>query len=377
LKLKPFRLERYFAKYEFSAPYLLCCSDCESFSIGEILDFENGTEESLLSLCLGYTESQGSPELRDQIALLYNGISSENVLVHSGAEEAIFNFMNVTLNADDHVIVHSPHYQSLGDIARSLGAHVTEWQGDSGKDWQLDLNFLEDSLTERTKLLVVNFPHNPTGYLPDKDLLADLSMLSNKYRFIVFSDEVYRFLEYRETDRLPAFCELDERAVSLGVMSKSFGLAGLRIGWVVTRNKDIFKEMALFKDYTTICNSAPSEYLATVALRNREPILTRNLEIIRNNLKSLNVFFSKHSDLFQWSPPKAGPIACPRYLGGSVDEFCHRLVTNKGVLLLPGNLYHEKYDFFRIGFGRKNMMKCLKKLAEFIEDSRNLGMNTD
>ena len=147
MKLKPFRLERYFAKYEFSAPYLLCCSDCESFSIAEILDFENGTEESLLYLSLGYTESQGSTELRDQIASLYNGISTENVLVHSGAEEAIFNFMNVTLNADDHVIVHSPHYQSLGDIARSLGAHVTEWQGDSGKDWQLDLNFLEDSLT--------------------------------------------------------------------------------------------------------------------------------------------------------------------------------------------------------------------------------------
>ena len=116
-------------------------------------------------------------------------------------------------------------------------------------------------------------------------------MLSNKYGFIVFSDEVYRFLEYKEADRLPAFCELNERAVSLGVMSKSFGLAGLRIGWVITRNKNIYKEMALFKDYTTICNSAPSEYLATVALRNREPILTRNLGIIRNNLKSLNVFF--------------------------------------------------------------------------------------
>ena len=368
MKLRPFRLERYLATHEFSAPYLLCCSDCESFSVRELLELEAEAKKQLLSLKLGYTQSPGSPELRGQIALLYNHISLNEVLVHSGAEEVIFNFMNVVLEAGDHIIVHSPYYQSLGEVARSLEAKVTEWESDPERNWRLDLGFLESSLTDRTKVVVINVPHNPSGYLPEVDFLLELARLSNQHGFIVFSDEVYRFLEYSEADRLPAFCELDERSVSLGVMSKSFGLAGLRIGWAATRNQKLFREMASFKDYTTICNSAPSEFLATLALRSRETILKRNLNIIKENLKALNSFFGTYSNFFQWTQPKAGPIACPQLLRGAVDEFCHQLVSNKGVLLLPGTIYDRKYNFFRIGFGRKNMPACLEKFSEFIED---------
>ncbi len=370
MKLKPFRLERYFARYEFTAPYLLCCSDCESLSVGDLLRLEQNAQEELSSLWLGYTAALGGPELRTEIALLYQNISAGEVLVHSGAEEAIFNFMNVVLEAGDHIIIHTPYYQSLAEVALSIGAEVTEWKGNPDQAWELDLQFIADNVTDRTKVVVVNFPHNPTGYLPDAEFLHELSNLSDQLGFLVFSDEVYRGLEYDPAEHLPSFAEINERAVSLGVMSKTYGLAGLRIGWVATRNKELLGKLAAFKDYTTICNSAPSEYLATLALRHRHTIVDRNMEIIRRNLGLLAPFFSRHQDFFVWQEPKAGPIAFPRYLGKSVDQFCDALVRHAGVLLLPGTLYGDEYDRFRIGFGRGNLAECLTRLEQFLVDYR-------
>lgn len=367
MKPEPFRLERYFATHEFKAPYLLCCSDCESLTVDDLLRFDPNAQERFLSLWLGYTESTGNPELRDAIASLYTHNLPDCILVHAGAEEAIFNFMHVTLNPGDHVIVHTPHYQSLGEIARSIGAEVTEWVGKANLGWSLDLDFLKDRLRENTRVVVVNFPHNPTGFLPDISFMSELSKLSDEHGFLIFSDEVYRGLEYVPTRRLPAFMDLNERAVSLGVMSKTYGLPGLRIGWIATRNESLYAKLAAFKDYTTICNSAPSEFLAALALVHRDAIVHRNLKIIQSNLQELNAFFNVHENLFEWQAPVAGPIAFPRYLGGgSVDQFCHDLVDQAGVLLAPGTLYNTGHDCFRIGFGRRNMPDCLEKFAQFI-----------
>lgn len=370
MKLQPFKLERYFAKYEFTAPHLLCCSDCESLSIGDLLEFEQIAQAEFSSLWLGYTESLGSPELRAQIASLYKNASLEDILVHAGAEEAIFNVMNVVLDSGDEIIVHSPFYQSLGEVARSVGASVKEWKGNPENSWELDLDDLEDLLTNTTKVVVVNFPHNPTGYLPGTEFVKELSRLSDEHGFIVFSDEVYRGLEYDNSLRLPAFADLNERCISLGVMSKTYGLPGLRIGWIATQNKELFHSLAAFKDYTTICNSAPSEFLATLALRHRKPIVERNLGIIEENLEVLNDFFHRYEAIFDWSAPQAGPIAFPRYRGKSVEQFCKELVEEAGVLLLPGTLYEKDLNCFRIGFGRSNMVSCLKRLENFIKRKR-------
>ncbi len=261
MKLEPFRLERYFAKYEFNAPYLLCASDCETLAADDLLLLEPGAKEAFLALRLGYTESAGDPHLRHAIAELFETVQADEVLVHAGAEEAIFNFMHAGLNPGDCVVVHSPHYQSLGEVARAAGADVIEWWGDPASNWQLDLDFLEGTLHRQVKAVVVNFPHNPTGFLPTAAFVNELAELANRHGFIVFSDEVYRGLEHDTGLRLPAIADLDDRAVSLGVMSKTYGLAGLRIGWIATHNRELLRAMAEFKDYTTICNSAPSEFL--------------------------------------------------------------------------------------------------------------------
>lgn len=366
MKLERFKLERYFAEHEFSAPYLLCSSDCESMEIRDLLALEPDATERFSSLRLGYTESLGAPELRRGISALYEKISAAQVLVHAGAEEAIYNFMNIALSSGDHVIVHAPYYQSLGEVARSIGADVSEWKGNQRRKWELDLGVFKTLLTPRTKVVVINFPHNPTGFLPGLEFVQELVKLSEKHGFTIFSDEVYRGLEHDPSDRLPALADMSTRAVSLGVMSKTYGLAGLRIGWIATRNSRLFNELAAFKDYTTICNSAPSEFLATLALRNSEEIVKRNLRIIRNNLDHLDTFFGSHKDVFNWYRPKAGSVAFPTLLKGTAHRFCEDVVKKAGVLLLPGTLYGDGLNSVRIGFGRKNAPVAIQRLEEYL-----------
>lgn len=372
MKLPPFKLERHFAKYEFSVPYLLSTSDCESISIQELLAFEPLARDALYQLRLGYTDSRGDPQLRREIANLYHHLTPENILVHTGAEEAIFNWMNVALSADDHVIIHYPAYQSLFEVAKTIGCEVTYWVADEQNNWELDLNFLKRTIKKKTKAIIVNCPHNPTGYVMSSDKFWELIALVKRYNLLLFSDEVYRGLEYQPADQLPAAADCYEKAFSLGVMSKAYGLAGLRIGWLATKHDALYQAMAGFKDYTTICNSAPSEFLATVALRHQEQLVQRNLAIIRHNLARLRQFFVQYASFMEWIPPTAGAIAFPKLcLDIDAEQFCLDLVKQQGVLLLPGNYFDFDHRHFRIGFGRKNMAEALTRLETYL--SQNFG----
>jgi aspartate/methionine/tyrosine aminotransferase len=365
--IPPFKLERYFARYEFNVDYVLCSSDCESFAIQDLLAFEPDAAQRFHQHWLGYTESMGSPSLRREICSLYRDIQPDQVLVHTGAEEAIFLFMHAVLNAKDHVIVHWPCYQSLSEVARSIGCRVTLWRAHEENGWALDIEELKQSIQSDTRAIIINSPHNPTGYLMPSDEFQEVSRIARENGIILFSDEVYRESEYREEDRLPAACDLGEHAVSLGVMSKTYGLPGLRIGWIATHNAEVYGDMAALKDYTTICNSAPSEFLSELALRHRGRLAERNLGIITRNLAVLDEFFARHPDRLAWQRPKAGSIGFPRLLGGDVDAFCKALVKSAGVLLLPGTLYDDNGNHFRMGFGRKNLPEAIARLEQFLQ----------
>ncbi|MBN2114951.1 MAG: aminotransferase class I/II-fold pyridoxal phosphate-dependent enzyme [Anaerolineales bacterium] len=366
MNLPPFKLERYFAKYEFNTEYLLCASDSESMSIADLLALEKGAAERFQQVWLGYTESQGGPALRGAICKLYETIQPEEILVHSGAEEAIFLFMFAAFKEYDHVIVHSPGYQSLAEVARAAGCDVSPWRARTENGWSLDLDELRHLMRTNTKALIINTPHNPTGYLMSREDYAAVHKFARENNLLLFSDEVYRESEYDPAARLPAGCDLGDHAISLGVTSKTYGLAGLRIGWVATKNRKIYEKMASLKDYTTICNSAPSEFLAEVAMRNRTKLAERNLDIIKNNLAVIDDLFARHSDLFSWVRPQAGSMAFPRYLGGSVENFCDELVKKASVLLLPGSVYDDAQNHFRLGLGRKNLPPAVEKLEEFL-----------
>jgi aspartate/methionine/tyrosine aminotransferase len=365
MHLAPFKLERYFARHEFDVEYTLCSSDCESWSIEDLLCLEPGADERLKRHWLGYTESLGAPGLRAAVAALYDGLDPAAILVHAGAEEAIFLFMHAALDAGDHAVVHWPCYQSLESVAQSIGCTVTRWEARAQDDWRLDPEQLRAALRPTTRVIVVNTPHNPTGWLMPRGDYESLVKLADDRGITLLSDEVYRGLEYEPADRLPSACELSERAVSLGVMSKAYGLAGLRIGWVATRNAALRERMAALKDYTTICCSAPSEFLAELALRHASTLVRRNLEIIRANLALLERFFATRAGRFAWVRPQAGPIAFPRLVEGDVERFCDRVRTEAGVLLLPGTLYDHPGNHFRVGFARRNMPAALARVADW------------
>ncbi len=370
MNLPPFKLERFFAKYEFNTEYLLCSSDCEAMSIADLLALEPAAAEKFQNTWLGYTESHGSPALRAEICKLYETIQPDDILVHSGAEEAIFLFMYATFQPGDHVIVHSPGYQSLAEVAVAAGCDVSLWRAREKNNWALDIDELPHLLRTNTKAIIINTPHNPTGYLMSGEDYAALHKFAQENNLLLFSDEVYRESEYDPETRLPAGCDFGEHSISLGVTSKTYGLAGLRIGWIATKNKKIYEKMASLKDYTTICNSAPSEFLAEVAMRNKQKLSERNLGIIRHNLAVMDDFFARNSLLFTWIRPRAGSMAFPRYLGGNVEEFCDHLVRKAGVLVLPGSVYDDSDNHFRLGLGRKNLPQAVERLELFLSSYR-------
>lgn len=366
MNLPPFKLERYFAKYEFNTEFVLCSSDCEAMSISELLAMEEGSAEKFQNVWLGYTESLGSPSLRNEIAKIYSKINVEDIVTFAGAEEAIYLFMHAALTKNDHVIVHTPHYQSLSEVAKSIGCEVSNWQACEENGWCLDLDELKNQIQRNTKAIIINTPHNPTGYLMPKADFDLVNQIVQEKNILLFSDEVYRESEYDPTLRLPAACDVNENAVSLGVTSKTYGLAGLRIGWVATKNKKLYDAMASLKDYTTICNSAPSEFLAEVALRHRGKLIARNVGIIKSNLEIMDEFFTKYASCFTWTRPQAGSMGFPKLLKGNIDEFCDDLVKQAGVLLLPASMYGESSNHFRLGLGRKNLPQAVKRLEEYL-----------
>ncbi len=401
----PFALERFFARHEFSARYLLSASDCQGLPMTEILErADPGLRARWHGLTLGYTESQGLPELREAIAALYESVDAGQVLT-AAPEEAIFLAMQALLEPGDHVICTFPGYQSLYELARSIGCDVEFWRPeevgtpatdawdtpradsaepasspatpDDATGWRFDPAALEALLRPSTKLVVWNFPHNPTGALPPVNQFTRMVKSVAAVGAWLFSDEMYRLLEPSPAVRLPAAADMYQRAMSLAGMSKAFGLAGLRIGWVATRAESLLQRMMALKDYTTICSSAPSELLALMALRSTEPILGANLARIERNRRTAADFFARHDDIFHWAPPQAGTVCFPRLLAGDrtgagaeaglgSEAFCARVLEETGALLLPATVYGYGDSHFRLGLGRNDFSVGLEVLDRFL-----------
>jgi aspartate/methionine/tyrosine aminotransferase len=367
MNIKPFRIEHYYAKYEFTAKYMLSNSDAQSRTISELLSLESGAREAMDEHWLGYTEAPGAPFLRQAIASIYKTVSSEDVLVLSSAEEGIFVAYNALVGPGDHVIVETPCYESGLELARSTGADVSSWERHFEDGWAHDLVALEKLMRPNTKMMYINTPSNPVGINMTLEVFNAVMNMAKERGIIVFCDEVYRELEHDPSKRLPAACDVYDNAISLGSMSKSYGLPGLRLGWLATRNKSVIEKCLHFKYYTTICSSAPSEFLTALALRQRELILARNLEIVQKNLPLMQDFLERHPDLFSWVKPDASPIGFPRVnISGDVMAFCEEIVRETGVLLLPGSVYDQPRHV-RMGYGRSNMPEALGILEDYLK----------
>ena len=368
MEIGTFELERYFAKHEFSAQYLLSSSDCEALSLADLLELtDKDTIRLWQELKLGYTESMGHPQLRETIAEIYKGIEAENILV-AAPEECIFLLMHALLEPGDHVISTFPGYQSLYEVARSIGCQVSTWEPHESQGWHFEIDDLAGMLQTNTKLVVANFPHNPTGYVPSREDFLALVAIMREHGAYLFSDEMYRFLEVDLGVTLPAACELYERAFSLFGMSKTFGLPGLRIGWLASQERETLDHVSMLKDYTTICSSAPSEVLAIVALRAREKIIAQQTERVARNIGVLETFFDEYADLFRWNRPKGGSICFPRMVAvDNTYDFCAQLVESESILLAPSRAFQFGDQHVRIGFGRENLPQVIERFASYLD----------
>jgi len=370
MHLPLFKLEEFWKKYEFTSPYLLCCSDAESWKLNEILALADAESRRLWeSLSLGYTESPGMLLLRTEIARLYSSIESNQVLTCAGAEEGIYCSMRALIQPGDHVITIDPCYQSLATLPPAFDAEVTRISLKAEKKWRLELEDVKKAFRSNTKLLILNYPHNPTGTLLSKDVWEGIVDIARRCGAYIFCDEVYRYMEIEESQRLPSIADIYEKGIALNVMTKAFGLAGLRIGWLATKDKAFLNKAGSYKLYTSICNSAPSEILALIALRSKEIVLKRNRTIMLKNFRLLQALMDRQSSLLSWVMPQSGTIAAIKLLlPVSVEKFAQELVDDRGVLIMPGSVFDLPGNIFRIGFGKKNMAEILGRFEEFLED---------
>ncbi len=367
--LPDFRLERYFSRWEFSARYHLTASDAETLSLADLLALADDDGRARWeALDLSYTQPYGLPALREAIAGTYDGLSAQDILCFAGANEAINLAMQVLLDPGDHAVVVTPDYQSAETVPLSICA-VTGVPLRPDQGWALDVVAIKAALQPTTRVVSVNFPNNPTGAVPDETAWRRLVELCEERGIHLFSDEVYRGLELPPNTALPQAADLSSTAVSLNVMSKAYGLPGLRIGWIACRDRALLDRLERAKHYTSICNSAPGEILALIALRAGDTILGRNRQIIAENLPVFDAFFSRFGDLFDWAPPQGGCVCFPRYLGADgVEAMCRDLLEAEGVLLLPASIYRSELtatptDRFRIGVGRRHPQEALDHWA--------------
>ena len=366
MQITPFRIEEYMGKHEFHAQYLLSSSDAQSQTIEELLALEPGAHDAFLKHWCGYTESSGAPWLREVLAKIYQSITANQLIVVSAAEEAIFLFYHALLTPSDHAIVESPCYESALTLPASTGAAVSQWRRRPEDGWAHDLAALESLIRPNTRAIYINSPHNPTGLLMRPEIYRGLLALAERHNIYVFCDEVYRELEHDPATRLPAACDLYDRAISLGSVSKTYGLPGLRLGWLACHDAQFLERIISLKHYTTICASAPSEFLTALAFRHRQKFIDRSLQIVLRNLRQLSAFFGRHPNLFDWTPPNASTIGFAHYKGRqNVQDFCDQLVREAGVLLLPGTVYDEPH-YIRFGYGRRNMPESLAQFESWL-----------
>jgi aspartate/methionine/tyrosine aminotransferase len=373
MKYTEFKLESYLAKREFTAPFNLCSSDLETYSMKEILQMAD--EECLQlwdNLQLGYTETKGHPLLRQEISKEYGAkIGDDNVLCFAGAEEGIYSMAQALLKPSDHAIVITPCYQSLESLPTAI-CSVTKIELQYEHDWELDIDKITEAIKPNTKLLIINFPHNPTGSLISHHKQHSLIELARKHDLWIFSDEVYRLSELDESDRLEPIASLYERGLSLSVMSKAYGLAGLRIGWIACQKKEVLHKIGEVKHYLSICNSGPSEILSIIALRNQQTIISRNRALMQKNIHLLDQFFKQYSEWFEWIRPQGGCTGYPLFKGQlPISKVADKLLQEYGVLILPGNIYDDDKNHFRISFGRETMPEGLNRLKQFIEKNKS------
>jgi aspartate/methionine/tyrosine aminotransferase len=354
-------------------------SYADLLTVAELLALEPAAQSAYLGQTLSYTRPNGSVQLRAAIAGYCNEqnraasgatpLQEEHITVTAGSDEAIFMVMDGWLSAQPgaHVIVHTPIYQSLLTLPTKYGATVSEWPAEEADGWRPSLEKLHSLIRPNTRMIVVNFPHNPTGWHPEPSYTRELLTLVEETGILLVADEVYAGLRLAEQTQFACLAGLSPQALSLGSMSKAFAMPGVRTGWIATQNRDFTTRAARLHQYLNTYPAQPSEFLAALALRHADQILARNCAIAQANYSVLEALLDEVPHLIQWHKPTAGVVCYPRWLGGdSTLALTDQFLQATGWLIAPSARFLAGDHHFRIGFGTRGFATWLPLLRGFL-----------
>ena len=345
-------------RHETHVRYDIAESGILPLSMNDLLDFEPVAERAatldrLTALPLGYSEARGTEALRSQLAATYARGDADHILVTTGAIEANFLLFNVLLDAGDHVIAPYPAYQQLYSVPRAIGCDVSLWHVGPETGFRYDLNALERLLTPRTRVIIINTPHNPTGaMMPPADAQRVYEM-AESVGATVIGDEAYRWLAVPGGEPFaPPMFDLGERGISVGTLSKPFGLPGLRIGWIAGP-PDLINACWGLRDYITLSPGKLNDALAQLAMTHRDRIVDRNRRIITANLAAASQWMRDRAGMVSWTPPRGGLLALFKYdLPILSLELADKLATDYSVMLAPGSAFGYEHHL-RLGIGQR------------------------
>jgi len=348
-------------------------SCAQSMTVDELCQLAG---KSIGELELSYAPLRGGIELRQEIVNYHNDINNadfalehSNILTFCGAQEALAAIYQCILTNEDEIIVFTPCYPSLLSMAKESGAIVKCIELSAENNWQIDIVQLECIVNEKTKMIVINSPHNPTGSIVDSQSADKILLLAQKYQCYLLADDVSQAANHQNLALSHNYLNYD-KSIIVAVMSKSFGLAGLRLGWVVTKNNELLKRLLVKKSYGSICCSVIDEQLSCWALRHRKKIIKKNNAIIQKNIDIFQAFIDRNKQCFKWIPPQAGMLAVVELLKEqAVIDWAKSLAEQSGVLILPCSLFGLSGNYFRLGLGQINFSQGVALLEKLLMKS--------
>ncbi|KAG9201714.1 hypothetical protein G6514_005330 [Epicoccum nigrum] len=388
VKISDFAVESWMDAYEHHCKYNVAETCCSSLTLDQLRELSEDKTTDILKTdrVLTYGAIRGAEALRSNLARLYSAkvltpLDPSNILTTPGAIQANYLVAYSLVGEGDHVICQYPTYQSLYSVPQSLGAEVDLWKASPEKKWIPDLEELKALIKPNTKLIVINNPNNPTGAVMGKTFLEQLVEIASENDITILADEVYRPIFHSlspiDKDFPPSLLSMGyKNVVVTGSMSKAYSLAGIRVGWIASRNSEIIETIASARHYTTISVSGLDEQVAAYALSPAtvHGLLARNIQLAKTNLALLEKFVIKNEDECEWVKPVAGTTAFIKFHreGKPVDsvDFCKKLLEKTGVLFVPGSQsFGEEFKgYVRIGFVNQTdvVQKGLEEASKFV-----------
>lgn len=373
MHIKPFAVEEWMNAYEEGARYNIAETCVNSVSLDELFSLTGTDKERFLKdLCsrrLTYGHIFGAPQFKEGICRLYRTVSPEDVVTTHGAAGANHHVFYSLVEPGDRVISIMPTYQQLYSIPEAYGADLQLLTLREENGFLPDLNELRALVNEKTRLICINNPNNPTGALMSDELLRSIAEIARSVGAYVMCDEVYRHLTQKD-EWCPSIADLYEKGISVSSMSKVFSLAGIRLGWIATHDKEAVRALLTHRDYNHISCGMIDEAIAGIALTHADALLERSRSIVRENLAILDEWV-ENTPLVHYVKPQAGTTALVYYdLPVPSYEFCLGLYKKAGAFVTPGDCFEQPRSM-RIGYAcaKQDLIDGLAAITVYLAEA--------